>query len=345
MAKAKKLKSGNWRCLVYSHTDSHGKRIYESFTASTKAEAEALAAQFKLDTDRKRTEDITVKEAVENYLNANEGVLSPSTLHNYRKDAKCYESIAGLKIRKITSNDLQNFITSQSDKGLAPKTVKNRYGLLRTVLTYYGIDKNFLVHLPKKAKVRRNAPENEQINALMEAASPEVKLAIVLAAHHSLRRGEVCSLKYKDLEGNRLYIHSDIVKGDNGWIYKENPKTDASNRYAFLSPAEMEMIGEGDPEEYIIGLMPGSLGNKYLRLRKKVGLDNIRFHDLRVYFASISAAMGIPELYTAHHGGWREGSTVLKEHYQKPIVSIDEGYANKLNDYFDDLCNTKCNTK
>ena len=70
MAKAKKLKSGNWRCLVYSHTDSKGKRIYESFTASTKAEAEAMAAQFKLDTDRKRTEDVTVKEAVENYLKA-----------------------------------------------------------------------------------------------------------------------------------------------------------------------------------------------------------------------------------------------------------------------------------
>ena len=44
--------------------------------------------------------------------------------------------------------------------------------------------------------------------------------------------------------------------------------------------------------------------------------------------------MGIPELYTAHHGGWAEGSTVLKEHYQKPIVSIDEGYANKMNDFF-----------
>lgn len=345
MAKAKKLKSGNWRCLVYSHTDSHGKRIYESFTASTKAEAEAMAAQFKLDTDRKRTEDVTVKEAVENYLKANDGILSPSTIHNYGKDAKCFEPINNLKIRKITSNDLQNFITSMSGKGLAPKTVKNRYGLLRTVLTYYGIDKNFLVHLPKKAKVRRNAPENEQIIALFEAANPKMKVAIMLSAHHSLRRGEISALKYKDLEGNRLYIHADMVKGNDGWVYKEFPKTETSNRYAFLSPSEIELIGEGDPEEYIVPIVPGAIGNSYIRLRKKVGLDNIRFHDLRVYFASISAAMGIPELYTAHHGGWAEGSTVLKEHYQKPIVSIDEGYANKMNDFFDGLYNTKCNTQ
>ena len=345
MAKAKKLKSGNWRCLVYSHTDDHGKRIYESFTASTKSEAEAMAAKFKLNTDKRRTPDLTVREAVEKYLAANDGVLSPSTIYNYGKDAKRFEPINNLRIRKITSNDLQTFVTGLSDKGLSPKTVKNTYGLLRTVLTYSGVEQHFMVHLPKKAKTRRNAPENEQIITLFNLASPKMKIAIMLAAHHSLRRGEIAALKYKDLEGNRLYVHADIVKGNDGWVYKEIPKTDDSNRYAFLSKSEVDLLGDGDPEEYIVDLVPGAIGNAYIRLRKKVGLDNIRFHDLRVYFASISAAMGIPEVYTAHHGGWAEGSTVLKQHYQKPIVSIDEGYANKMNKYFDDLCNTKCNTQ
>ena len=40
MAKAKKLASGSWRCLVYSHTDPDGKRRYKSFTAANKKEAE-----------------------------------------------------------------------------------------------------------------------------------------------------------------------------------------------------------------------------------------------------------------------------------------------------------------
>ena len=30
MAKAKKLKSGSWRCLVYDYTDASGKRHYKS---------------------------------------------------------------------------------------------------------------------------------------------------------------------------------------------------------------------------------------------------------------------------------------------------------------------------
>ncbi len=68
MAKAKKLPSGSWRCLVYSHsepmTDTAGKpvmdaktgkqkmrRVYESFTSDDptsagKREAERMAAVF-----------------------------------------------------------------------------------------------------------------------------------------------------------------------------------------------------------------------------------------------------------------------------------------------------------
>ena len=35
MAKAKKLPSGSWHVLVYSHTDERGRRKHESFTAGT----------------------------------------------------------------------------------------------------------------------------------------------------------------------------------------------------------------------------------------------------------------------------------------------------------------------
>lgn len=46
MAKAKKLKSGNWRVLVPDYKDKSGKWHYKSFTAATKKEAEYAAAEF-----------------------------------------------------------------------------------------------------------------------------------------------------------------------------------------------------------------------------------------------------------------------------------------------------------
>ena len=335
MAKAKKLPSGKWRAQAY-YKDKAGNIYRPSFTAGTKREAEMMAEKFMYDTDHRLAGNDTVEQATKNYLETNRATLSPSTLLNYSKDAKRFKSINNIKINKLTSTDIQEFISQLTESGLSPKTVKNTYGLLRSVLSFSGIDKKFMIHLPKAQKKLSNAPENEQIMALYNAASHKMKVAIMLASRHSLRRGEICGLLYGDLKGNTLYVHSDMVMGPDGWVHKETPKTSTSNRTVYLTDEEVELIGQGNSNDYIVPLTPGTIGTNFYNLKKKLGID-IRFHDLRVYFASVSAALGIPEIYTAHHGGWKEGSKVLQDHYRKPIASIDEGYAKKLNDYFSSL--------
>ncbi len=334
--KAKRLPSGSWRVQVFVG-EKDGKKIRKSITAPSKREAELLAATFRADTDRQLTEDLTVKEAVERYLASNKNTLSPSTIYNYSKDAKRFTPINNKKIRKLTSNDLQNFISELVDSGLSPKTVKNTYGLLRTVLTYSGVDKKFLIHLPSQPRKPKFAPEDAQIKLLYDNANRHMKVAIMLAAFHSLRRGEVSGLKYKDISGNTLYVHSDVVKSADGkgWVHKEVPKTAVSNRTIYLTDEELEIIGTGNPEDYIVPLTPSSIGTEFYNLKKQVGVE-IRFHDLRSYFASVAAAV-MPDTYLSHLGGWREGSQVLKQTYQKPIKSINEGYAKKLNDRFKDV--------
>ena len=333
MATAKKMPSGNWRCRVYSYTDSTGKKIYESFTAPTKQQAEMQAAKWSNSQSKTRPDQITVKQAIDNYLNSNSGTLSPSTIYNYKKDAKRIKPIEHIKIRKLDNKILQTFISQLSSSGLSPKTVRNTYTLLRSSLAFSGLEVDFKIHLPQVQKRRVNAPENEQIVALYNAANHKMKIAIMLAARHSLRRGEICGLTYGDLKGNTLYVHSDMVMGPDGWVHKETPKTSSSNRVVYLTDEEVELIGYGQPNEYIVPLTPGTIGTNFYNLKKRLGIE-IRFHDLRVYFASISAALNIPEIVTAHHGGWQEGSKTLRDHYRKPIASIDEAYAKKLNDHF-----------
>lgn len=336
MAKAKKLPSGNWRCRVYSHTDSAGKRIYESFTASSKREAELLASKFQLDRERQRADDLTVKEAVQRYIDSNKNVLSPSTLRGYTMEAKRLAPIDHLKVRKIKSVDIQYFISDISSK-YSPKTVKNTYALLITSMTACGIETRFKVNLPTIPRKRKNAPENEQIKALYDTANDTMKKAIILAAFHSLRRGEICGLKYGDLKGNALYVHSDIVIGLEGRIHKDIPKTDTSNRTVYLTQKELDIIGTGNPNEYIVPIAPSTLDHNFLSLTRQLGIDGVTLHTLRSYFASVAVAIGIPDLYTSHMGGWKENSSVLKEVYQKKIVSMDEAYTNKMNNYFENL--------
>lgn len=98
MAKAKKLPSGSWRCLVYSHSvpvlDEKGKpkekRIYESFTSDDPSPAgrrdvELRAAEFAANKiPISGTHSYTVGEAIEQYLQVKGAVLSPSTFRLYK---------------------------------------------------------------------------------------------------------------------------------------------------------------------------------------------------------------------------------------------------------------------
>ncbi len=105
-----------------------------------------------------------------------------------------------------------------------------------------------------------------------------------------MRRGEISALKYSDIEKNTLYIHADLVKDKSGvWIYKE-PKTPDSIRYKTIPHEIIDLMGNGKPDEYVIKWTPDSITKRFINFRKTQGLD-IRFHDLRHYYASIGAAL------------------------------------------------------
>lgn len=336
MASAKKLPSGNWRVQVYSHTNEKGRRVYESFTASTKQEAEMMAAKFAHDNDRRRSSDLTVTECLKTYIETNRAALSPATLEGYQKDAKRCEYIGNVRIRKITSKDVQSLVSYMTEQGYAPKTIKNTIGTLKASLVFSEVDQTFKLKMPSTAKKTKTVPETEQIKKLYELASKKMKVVITLAAFHSLRRGEIAAIKYGDISGNKLTIHSDIVYGDDRkWHYKETPKTDSSNRTVYLSNELLQLIGTGDPDEFIYPVMPNTIGENFIRLKKKAGLmEDFTLHDLRHYFATLAQIIGIPDTYTASLGGWRNNSSVLKEVYQGNMVSMSEAYAKKMNERY-----------
>lgn len=333
-----KQKNGKYRIRVYSHTDSNGVKKYVSFTG-TKKEVELKAAQFSNSIDKVAPLDITLKQAVELYIEDNENDLSPSTVEGYLKDLRGMASLHNAKIRTLNSHILKLWVNEQRDRGLAAKTIRNRYSLIKKALKYNHIDvAQFDVKLPKVKKFKAYSPEMDDIARLYEAASYKMKICISLAARHSLRRGELAALKYKDLDGNKLHIHSDIVHTrHNTWYHKPEPKTPDSDRVIILSPEEVRLIGRGFPEQYIIGLAPSSIGTNFYNLKCRLGLQHIRLHDMRVFFASASAAAGIPETYVAKQGGWKEGSKAMHDHYMKPIASMEEKFYTEYNDKMDEF--------
>ncbi len=334
MATAKRLPSGNYRCRVYSHTDASGKRIYESFTASTKAQAELMARKFANDNDRRRSADLTVKEAVDKYIEANRNTLSASTLRGYYYDAKRLDYFGNIKIRKICSMDLQEFIAYLEDKKYNPKTIKNTYSIVITALDACDVDTNFKVNLPRRRKNRRTSPEDNIVSKLLHNANPTMKKVILLAAFHSLRRSEICGLRYGDIKGNICHVHTATVEGMEGVVHQDLTKTYESDREILLEDWELEILGRGLPNQPIIPITPGTVTDNFKRLTVRLGIENVTLHTLRAYFASTAVNAGVPDLYAAHMGGWTEGSAALKKVYQRKVVSMDEQYKKRMNDYF-----------
>lgn len=193
MATARKLPSGQWRTLIYSHTEN-GKRIYESFTADTKRESEYLATQYKL--FNKKTTKITVENVINRYLEVKKDVLSPKTYREYLAMSKNrYTDISKISINKLDDDILQEWISSLSLR-LSPKTVKNTYSLLLSSIKMF--DAKFMpnITLPQNSYSNIHVPTDDDIKNLFTLNKDnELEIAMLLAAFGSLRRSEGRSIR------------------------------------------------------------------------------------------------------------------------------------------------------
>ncbi|MBY0758561.1 site-specific integrase [Sellimonas caecigallum] len=358
MPTARKLPSGSWRCQVYSHTEeilkpdgsTKKKRVYESFTCDIsgpkgKRIAEQMAAEFAARKEEKRgyKDDLTFGEATDQYIQNREAVLSPRTIMDYKRIRKNdLKILEGINLNKITQEDIQRAINLESKKH-SPKTVRNTHGLISAVLRQYRPDFALNTSMPKKIRPDIYIPSDGDIKRLIKyVEGTEMELPILLAAFGPMRRGEICALDTKNIDGNVVHVCCNMVCNEAGeWIIRV-PKSYAGDRYIdypeFVSEKWKGKKGK------ITTMTPDIITTRFARILKRADLPHFRFHDLRHYSASIQHALGIPDSYIMARGGWGNDG-VLKNVYRH-VMSDPEKRMNQIaNQHFSELCNTNCNTK
>lgn len=337
MATARKLPSGNWRTLVYIGNDENGKRQYQSFTASTKRESEFLAAEY-LANKREKNSEITLGDAINDYIDSKDGVLSPKTIREYRRFRQLYcQKIMGIRLRDLTNEKLQSEITRES-KHLSPKSIRNIYGLISVTLKTFQPNVRYDVTLPQKQKKEIVIPSQEKLLLLLdEVAGTRLEIPVLLGACAGLRRSEIAALdlgKDVDYQNSRITINKAMVNDSDGnWVIK-SPKAYASYRTIDIPEWVTAKLSAARSDPDYKMMHPSHITTAFLKKIKKLGLGDITFHNLRHYYASLMLSLNVPDKYAMQRMG-HSTPNMLKTVYQHLIDEKNIEVTATINSHFD----------
>ena len=332
---ARKLPSGKWQSIVYIGTVD-GKKKYVTVTEETKKACTMRAAQIKADAEE--ANDVpryTVAQAVDQYIQAKHGVLSPATVLGYRSKEKLYitpHKIAACRLDQLTTQKLQQWISDISD-GVSKKTVTNAYGLLAAAVRMFRPKADLSVRFPQGKRYEGYVPSTEEVLQVLKLArqwDERLYRACLLSAFATLRRGEIACLTADDIHGSCIHVEKDMVKDENGdWIVKL-PKTESSVRDVQLP---QWVIDEMSKEGPLVDYRPDEITKWFGRVLKKADLPHFRFHDLRKHAVSLMATQGVSMASIKEIGGWSNMQTPQQIY----VKALADAHKREMSKYIEHL--------
>ncbi len=139
-----------------------------------------------------------------------------------------FGELADVPIKDISSENVQMWVNNLAANH-SPKTVKNAYGLISTVMDAFAPDIRLRVTLPQKIQPDLYVPSDSNIKSIL-GYFRNMEIAVYLTAFGTLRRSEVCALTANDVKGNIISINKAMIdKGNSEWVVKTT-KTTSSTR-------------------------------------------------------------------------------------------------------------------
>lgn len=264
-------------------------------------------------------QQLTVKQAVEEYIISKEGVLSPSSIRGYEIIKKnSIGEIENILISTITEKQLQLWVSHNSQK-YAPKTVKNQLGLVTASLRQNKIDLNYnSILLPKPDDTEPIIPDEKQTAQILHIIEgTSVELPVTMAVTLGLRQSEIAGLKWSDYNGKTISIHgAKVPNKKNKYVYKNSTKSAASTRVLEVDALLKTRLDRAKrTSEFISPMLPSSVLRKFQNLCRKNNLPKFTMHAQRHGNASMMLAQNIPDKYAMKRLG-QSSNNMLKNIYQ-----------------------------
>jgi integrase len=288
----------------------------------------------------------TFEQLCSQWLTMANNDLSPTTLRRYRNllSKRILPALGDRPVHSIRTIDLDRlYLGLTNEIGLAPATVRQIHAVIRRAfrqaVRWGWIQSNPASNAspPRPVKADLSPPDVAQVGLLLLRANsydPELASLLHIAASTGARRGELCALRWRNLDAKQqsLTIERSIIEIPGG-IAEKDTKTHANRRISLDSEtlrvfeeqrsraldrskqADVSLTQESyvfSPEpDGLIPWNPGNITKRFQRLRKSLGYDNVRLHDLRHFTATRLMAAGVPVRTVSGRLGHANPSTTL----------------------------------
>lgn len=320
-----KKEGSSWTYLVYIGTDQNGKKKYKRKRGfRTKKECELALAELITQIDKGTAisnDKMNLNDYLKYWLDAYpKNQCQPSTYKRYKEFCTHITRHLGQhKLSKLNPLVIQKFYEDlKAEKKLANNTIIKIHRMLNLTLKhaqkwqFINTNPCSLATPPKADKIDMRYWQPDEINFYLEQIKYDrLYSPTLLAVHTGLRLGELCALKWEDVDlvDGTVRVYKTLQRID-GKLQMKSPKTKNSERIVTLLSNTITFLKElkkkhmerklkyGVELDFVLDwedgrpMDPHYVSQHFPKVLKEKNIPIIRFHDLRHTHATLLLKLG-----------------------------------------------------
>ena len=313
-----KRKDGRWEGRYKSGIKANGTTKYSSIYGKSYSEVKSALSKKRVNTVITNIpQNLTLNNLFAIWFADIRLKVKESTYMNYQmKYTKHIQSSLGkIPYDKLTVEQLNNFAQAKLSSGLSLRYTADIMGVIKSVCRFtkkrfgYEDKSEFIILLKGKAKEKELFGKEEQatLNKYLMANPTNSNTGILLSAATGIRIGELCALKWSDIDLRQktLTVRNTVqriqnIGGDTATkLIVTSPKSSSSVREIPLPDFIIPLLTDlkANDEYYLLSgtrgiIEPRTMQYRFKRILSDLKLSNVSFHSLRHLFATNCIELG-----------------------------------------------------